>query len=125
MDKFEMLLNDLTAKHSMSKELPPKDPKPTPKFNSLGSRIGEQREIVIRYAVGKEEDAKVYEGTSGKDGMKEDSLALLNAAGKLIGDAAGIDGKQISSDLVKTAMKSLLGNALSTLFKELEGLLDG
>ena len=120
MDKFEMLLRDLTSKES--KQTTTSTQKPTTKFNSLGSRIGEQREIVVRYAVGREEDAKVYEGTQGKDGAKEDSYAMLYAAGKLIGEATGLDGKEIGEDLVKATAKSLIGNVLNTLMKDLEGL---
>lgn len=140
MDKFEMLLNELTskdltsAKFTSSKKLSPKDtseaktgeaPSGKAKYNSLGSRVGEQREVVIRYAVGREEQAKVYEGTPGKDGAKEDSFALLYAAGRLIGDATGLDGKEIGNDLVKAATKSMVGNVLSTLMKDLEDLLNG
>lgn len=140
MDKFEMLLNELTskdltsAKLTSSKKLSPKDtgeaktgeaPSGKAKYNSLGSRVGEQREVVIRYAVGREEQAKVYEGTPGKDGAKEDSFALLYAAGRLIGDATGLDGKEIGNDLVKAATKSMVGNVLSTLMKDLEDLLNG
>lgn len=122
MDKFEMLLRDLTSKES--KQTTTSTQKPTAKFNSLGSRIGEQREIVIRYAVGREEEAKVYEGTQGKDGAKEDSYAMLYAAGKLIGEVTGLDGKKIGEDLVKATAKSLVGNVLNTLMKDLEGLFD-
>ena len=145
MDKFEMLLNELTskdltsAKLTSSKKLSPKDTGEAKtgeapsgeahgngaKYNSLGSRVGEQREVVIRYAVGREEQAKVYEGTPGKDGAKEDSFALLYAAGRLIGDATGLDGKEIGNDLVKAATKSMVGNVLSTLMKDSEDLLNG
>ncbi len=145
MDKFEMLLNELTSKEltskdltsaklTSSKKLSPKDTGEAKtgevssgkaKYNSLGSRVGEQREVVIRYAVGREEQAKVYEGTPGKDGAKEDSFALLYAAGRLIGDATGLDGKEIGNDLVKAATKSMVGNVLSTLMKDLEDLLNG
>lgn len=135
MDKFEMLLNELTSKDLTSAKLTSKNTKcedspckASPgeaKYNSLGSRVGEQREVVIRYAVGREEQAKVYEGTQGKDGAKEDSFALLYAAAKLIGDATGLDGKEIGNDLVKAATKSMVGNVLSTLMKDLEDLLNG
>lgn len=116
MDKFEMLLRDLTAKES-------KQTTTSTQKNSLGSRIGEQREIVVRYAIGREEEAKVYEGTPGKDGPKEDSYAMLYAAGKLIGNATGLDGKEIGDDLVKAATKSMVGNALNRLMKGLEEIL--
>ena len=119
MDKFEMLLNELT-KGTTSKEH-------STKKASVGedSRIGEQREIVVRYAVGREEQAKVYEGTSGKDGAKEDGFALLYAAGRLIGDATGLNGKEIGDDLVKAATKSMIGNVLDILMKDLEDLFNG
>lgn len=115
MNNFEILLNELTEKKTARNE------KVT--YNTLGSRIGEQREIVVRYAVGREEEAKVYEGTPGKDGAKDDSYAMLYAAGKLIGDATGLDGKEIGDDLVKAATKSMVGNVLNRLMKGLEEVL--
>lgn len=116
MDKFEMLLNEITQNKKA-------EPKKSVQFNTLGSRMGEQREIVVRYAVGRENEAKVYEGTLGENGKKEDSYALLYATGNLIGDITGIEGKELGAELTKAAMKAMVGGTLKGLMKELEDAL--
>ena len=76
MDKFEKLLNELLEcndKTCNEKEEPHK---------------GDQHEIVVRYAVGREHEAKAYLGTD----PKTDSYVLLHAAGKLLGEATGLNG---------------------------------
>ena len=113
MNNFEMLLNELTSK---SKKNTAEKVTETEKLNSLGSQIGEQREIVIRYAVDREEQAKVYEGTPGEDGKKEDSYAMAYALGNLLGDVTGMDGKDIATDILKSILKSLVGGALTMIF---------
>lgn len=117
MNNFEMLLNELTSKSKKNTtEKSTEKATATAKLNSLGSQIGEQREIVIRYTVGREEQAKVYEGTPGDNGKKEDSYAIAFALGKLVGDMTGLDGAEISSDILKTMLKSLVGGALAMIF---------
>lgn len=119
MNNFEMLLNELTSKskkNTTEKSTEKATATATAKLNSLGSQIGEQREIVIRYTVGREEQAKVYEGTPGDNGKKEDSYAMAFALGKLVGDMTGLDGAEISSDILKTMLKSLVGGALAMIF---------
>lgn len=93
---------------------------PEVKHNSLGSRIGEQREVVVRYTVGRENEAKVYEGTPGENGKKEDSYALLYATGKLIGDITGLNGKELGDELIKATMKAMVGGALNEIINKLE-----
>ena len=122
MNNFEMLLNELTSK-SKKNTTEKSTEKATSKLNSLGSQIGEQREIVIRYTVGREEQAKVYEGTPGDNGKKEDSYAMAFALGKLVGDMTGLDGAEISSDILKTMLKSLVGGALAMIFDGMGGVL--
>lgn len=114
MDKFEMLLNELTSKSKKGTE---------EKYTENGSRVGEQREIVIRYAVGREEQAKVYMATPGEDGWKEDSYAMAFALGKLVGDHTGLDNAEISQDILKAVLKSLIGGTLSAIFKDMGDLL--
>lgn len=117
MNNFEMLLNELTSKSKKNTtEKSTEKATATTKFNSLGSQIGEQREIVIRYTVGREEQAKVYEGTPGDDGKKEDSYAMAYALGNLLGGITGMDGKDIATDILKTMLKSLVGGALAMIF---------
>ena len=106
MNNFEMLLNELTSKSTE---------KSTEKETAT-AKPGEQREIVIRYAVGREEQAKVYEGTPGEDGKKEDSYAMAYALGNLLGDVTGMDGKDIATDILKSILKSLVGGALTMIF---------
>ena len=54
MNNFEMLLNELTSKSKKNTTEKPTEKEPTT------AKPGEQREIIIRYAVGREEQAKVY-----------------------------------------------------------------
>jgi len=124
MNNFEMLLNELTSKSKKNTtEKSTEKATATAKLNSLGSQIGEQREIVIRYTVGREEQAKVYEGTPGDNGKKEDSYAMAFALGKLVGDMTGLDGAEISLDILKTMLKSLVGGALAMIFDDIGGVL--
>lgn len=106
MDKFEMLLNELVEQGKKDQ----------------GNRPGEQREIVIRYAVGREENAKVYEGTPGKEGVMADSYALMRAAGRLIGDYTHIDGDKIADAMVKGAMDQMASAAIKKVLNSLNGL---
>ena len=106
MNNFEMLLNELTSKSTEK----------SAEKETATAKPGEQREIVIRYAVGREEQAKVYEGTPGEDGKKEDSYAMAYALGNLLGDVTGMDGKDIATDILKSILKSLVGGALTMIF---------
>lgn len=106
MNNFEMLLNELTSKSTEK----------SAEKATVTAKPGEQREIVIRYAVGREEQAKVYEGTPGEDGKKEDSYAMAYALGNLLGDVTGMDGKDIATDILKSILKSLVGGALTMIF---------
>ena len=108
-DKFEMLLNELASASANS----PTAEKPR---NVFGSRIGEQREIVIRYAVGREQDAKVYIGGDNQ----EDIVAMLYATGNTIGRTYDIDAKKVTKSLVMAVSKALfskLFDGLEELFK--------
>lgn len=100
-DKFGMLLNELVEEKK--------------KKNSLGDRIGEQREIIVRYAVGREHEAKVYQGTPGDNGKKVDSYALLYAAAKLIASVTDCDAKEIGDYLTESVLKYLLKEAFKGL----------
>ena len=110
MNNFEMLLNELTSKSKKNTTEKSTEKEPTT------AKPGEQREIVIRYAVGREEQAKVYEGTPGEDGKKEDSYAMAYALGNLLGDVTGMEGKDIATDILKSILKSLVGGALTMIF---------
>ena len=109
-DKFGMLLNELVEEKK----------KKEPERNSLGDRIGEQREIIVRYAVRREHEAKVYQGTPGDNGEKVDSYALLYAAAKLIASATDCDAKEIGDYLTESVLKYMLKEAFGALFKGLE-----
>ena len=106
MNNFEMLLNELTSKSK----------KNTTEKSTEKATVGEQREIVIRYTVGQEEQAKVYKGTPGDDGKKEDSYSMAYALGNLLGDVTGMDGEDIATDILKSILKSLVGGALTMIF---------
>lgn len=104
MDKFEMLLNELTNKEK----------------NKTSAE--EQREIVIRYTAGKEEEAKVVSQCQ-KPG--EDSYAALFAVGKMLGEHCDIDGKKIGKDLVIAATKGMIKAAMGDILNDLEELING
>ncbi len=112
-DKFEMLLNELETTSAKPKSA---SASAQPQRNVFGSRIGEQREIVIRYAVGREQDAKVYIGGDNQ----EDSVAMLYATGNTIGRTYDIDAKKVTKSLVMAVSKALfskLFDGLEELFK--------
>lgn len=116
MDKFEKLLNELLScndktcnEWDFDLKLEPIEPE----------HKGDQHEIVVRYAVGREHEAKAY---LGKD-PKTDSYVLLHAAGKLIGEATGLDGTKVSQALVKCAVKIMMKDAVEKIYKKLEDIL--
>ena len=100
MDKFESLIEEMMAAKRKPEGL-------SPKANFYGSPKGEQREIVIRYAIGREAEARVTEGSKGKSGMNEDSLAMMWALGKIIGESTGLDGKEVGEEIVAAVVRML------------------
>ena len=109
MNMFDDMLKDVVEKHESEENT-------KPKTNHLGSRIGEQREIVIRYAVGRENEARVTLGTHGKNGKIEDSLAMMYALGNIVGEEHDMDGTAIGNEVVKTVSKCMLKGLLEAIF---------
>ena len=62
------------------------------------------RKIVIAYEKGREDQAKICACTD----PKTDSYAMIYAAGKLLGEAIGLDGTKIGSALIKAAIKYMM-----------------
>lgn len=115
MEKFEMLLSELIGEQ--------REPLREPIGGRRGpgerhEKPGEQRELVIRYATGRERDAKVYEGTRGKTGPQEDAYAILYAVGNLLGKELGLDGKALGDGLVRHSLKMMIKKSLEGLFDE-------
>ena len=95
MDKFNMLLNEVVAKPE--------------KTNALGSRIGEIRDIRIKYAVGDEEHPEIgLPVDSDPEKRKEDGAALLYAAGKVLAQMLDADEKEIGDGLVAASIEIIL-----------------
>lgn len=99
MEDFEKLLSEL-LNDGKKKEAP-------------SYKEGEQHEVVVRYAIGREDQAKAY---LGKD-PKTDCYALLHAAGKLLGEEIGQDGAEIGNFLVKAVIKYMAKCAIEKLFE--------
>lgn len=96
MDKFNMLLNEVVAK-------------PEHKVNELGSRIGEIRDIRIKYVVGDEEHPEIgLPADSDPEKRKEDGAALLYAAGKVLAQMLDADEKEIGDGLVTASIEIIL-----------------
>jgi len=93
-------------------------------FNStlnevLGERKpGEQREVIIRYAKGRENEARVTMGTSGKNAEAEDAFALMYAVGKLLEKVTGLDGTRIGNSLVVGVTKGMMRMVLEDWLHE-------
>ena len=71
---------------------------------------------MIRYAVGRENEARVYEGTEGHNGQTEDSLAIMHALGKLIGDLTGLNGEDITAAIIQAASKKMVAGMIELMF---------
>ena len=78
---------------------------------------GDQREIIIRYATGREFEARVTMGTAGHEGKAADCFAALNAVGNLLGELCGMDGKKMGRDLVMAATKSMMRHLVEEAFE--------
>lgn len=123
MEKFEILLNELLREpvgepggKTCRSEGPGVEQREKP--GEQREKPGEQRELVIRYATGRERDAKVYEGTRGKTGPQEDAYAILYAVGNLLGKELGLDGKALGDGLVRHSLKMMIKKSLEGLFDE-------
>lgn len=107
MFDFDSILEEVVhEKETAEKEKKDKDVQP-----------GEQREIVIRYATGREEDARVTMGTTGSDGKATDGFAALHAIGNLLGEMTGMDGKKMGRSLVLAATKSMMRHLVEEVFE--------
>ena len=84
----------------------------------VGKEKNEEKEIVVRYALGKESEARVVK----KNDPKIDTFAMAYAMGKLIGDELGLNGKEIGNGLVHFIIKEMTKKAISSLFNNLEDM---
>ena len=109
MDKFEMMLNELFH-----------EDREQTGTNVLGSKIGERREVTIRYAVGKEEYPEIIYGEGVDPAQrKEDAVAMLYAAGKIFEEFTGAPKMRIRDELVQAATNSLKKQLLREAFEDL------
>lgn len=82
---------------------------------------GEQREIVIRYATGRENEARVTEGSTERNAKGEDQIAIMYALGKSIGEASGLDGEKLGKAILVAVTKIMMKEAVAL---SLGGLFD-
>lgn len=115
MDKFDMMLKAVIGDCTEYRDADVEEPK----VNVLGSKIGERREVTIRYAVGKEEYPEIIYGEGVDPAQrKEDAVVMLYAAGKIFEELTGAPKMRIRDELVQAATKSLEKQLLREAIKE-------
>ncbi len=123
MDKFEMLLNELTSEYKEHKKAQiAKEAQSAEKAEETMTNPGNVREIVIRYLPENVESAKVVYARSESE-AKDDSVALCYALGDLVGNFTHTNGKKLAEDLMKAQVHSLIGSAVDVLFEGVGDLL--
>lgn len=107
MNNFEMLLNELTSKSKKNTM-----EKATEKATAT-AKPQEKREILIRYTPGKEEEPEIVKSSD----PKEDSYVLSWAIGKMLEESTGIDADEVSSAVIKTMIKTMLGKVMEAMLE--------
>ena len=110
MDKFEEMLNEVVQSNAVRQKNEPCSSEPC-----SNSR---EYQIIVTYAEGKEEEARVVQGKS-----ETGAYTLLFAVGKLLGELAGVDGDKVSCELVGEAIKIVAKHAMNDIISDLKELL--
>lgn len=79
--------------------------------NKFGSPYGEEREVVIRYRIGDEQNAVLSAHTDGPYGATEDSLAVAYSLGQLV--KLGINASDISAKAISSHIINAITNAIT------------
>lgn len=91
--------------------------------NRFGSPYGEEREVVIRYRIGDEQNAVLSVHSDGSHGATEDSLAVAYSLGQLVKlgiNTTDISAKAISSRIINAIVDGIVDEVCKSLLRIIE-----